>query len=238
MVGCQRSGTSMLVEALGASPSVWPHSEGTNRAFVDYRLREADRIAHLIRRGPAPVVAFKPICDSHLTDVLLDQHHGSRAVWIWRDHRDVSRSAITRWGDHQMDVIARLRAGRFEDLGWRGERVPAGLVDELRAMPLAGPEDGAVLLWYLRNSFLLSLRLDHDPRVLIVRYEDLVADPGGVLGDVFGHIDVAVPDAAVAQIRRSEREPAPLEGASTAVTELALDLTDRLAAVTSSHRRG
>ena len=135
-------------------------------------------------------------------------------------------------------MIAALRAGRFADLGWRGERIPDDALARLRTATLAGPEDGAVLLWWLRNSHLFSLGLDRDPRVLVIRYEDLVGDPAPVLERAFGHLGLGVPPGAVAGIRTSRRQPADLAGVADDVAALADEMTARLAGATAALDHG
>lgn len=238
--GCQRSGTTMLVDLLDCSPDVTTFGEGTNRALHSHRLRSPERITRLIRSGPAPVTAMKPICDSQLADVILDQHHGSRAVWIWRNPVDVARSAIAHWGSHQLEVMASIRSGRFDDVGWRGERIPAQTLDAICDTPLRTVWDGAVLMWFMRTSLYLSLGLDNDPRVLLIDYDALLGHPRAAVEQLFGHIGRPVPQEAHLMIRpprqpRDDASPSEApEELSDAVYELALGLVDEM---TEAQRR-
>jgi hypothetical protein len=178
VVGCQRSGTNMVMWTLERSPEVWAyHEHRLSAAFRDYRLRPTPVIERLIRKSPAPLVAFKPICDSHLTDRLLERHAGSRAIWIYRHFGDVANSAARNFGDHVRDILRWIVQGDSDWLGWRGERLAPDAVDLVREVyrdDLSLEEAGAVF-WYLRNRFFFDLGLERDPRVLLVRYEDLVS---------------------------------------------------------------
>jgi hypothetical protein len=178
VVGCQRSGTNMVMWTLERAPDTWVyHEHRLSPAFRDYRLRPTPVIERLVARSPAPVVAFKPICDSHLTDRLLARHAGSRAIWIYRRYADVANSAVRNFGEHLRDILRWIVQGDTDWLGWRGERLAPDAVELVRArfredLPL---EEAGALFWYLRNRFFLDLGLDREPRVLLVRYEDLVA---------------------------------------------------------------
>lgn len=180
VVGCQRSGTDMLMEVFDRARETEAWNENVySRAFLEYRLRPPEVVAELVRRSPARAVCFKPVCDSHLTDRMLASLEGARAIWMHRDWADVVNSAVRNFGSHQLDIQRRIAAGEVEALGWRAERLPEEIVATIRALAAAPmtPEEGAALFWYTRNHFFFSLGLDRDPRVLPMRYEDLVLHP-------------------------------------------------------------
>ncbi len=178
VVGAQRSGTNMFMAAVDRSASVWIYNEGSRRAFSGVRLRRPQRIARLILRCPARTVVFEPVCDSHRTDRLLQQHPGSKAIWIYRSYVDVVNSAIPMWGGNQR-AIRWIAEGNWRELGWRGERLSLETTDlvEHHYQEGVSPAEATALFWYLRTSFYFDLGLDRDSRVLLARYEDLVGDP-------------------------------------------------------------
>ncbi|MDJ0788664.1 MAG: sulfotransferase domain-containing protein [Myxococcota bacterium] len=178
LVGCQRSGTNMVMWTLEKAPEVWPYHEHLiSPAFRNYRLRETAVIDRLVARAPSPVVAFKPVCDSHLTDRLLDRHEGARAVWIYRRFADVANSNVANFGEHVRDIMRWIVQGDTDYLDWRGERLSADAQELVRRCyrPDMSLFEAACLWWWLRNRFFFDLRLAEDPRVLMVRYEDLVS---------------------------------------------------------------
>ena len=190
VLGCQRSGTTMLIDVLRRSPSTWVWPEKGVLAYRDYRLRSPATIELVTAQSPAPLAIYKPLCDGHLADRLLDLHAGSKALWVLRRWQDVARSAVVKWGSHQAEVVTAIARGDAASVGWRGERISDALVEQLRELVGDGVDDhtGAVLFWYLRNSFYFSLDLDRDERVRLVRYEEMVSHPGTVLPTVFGHL--------------------------------------------------
>lgn len=193
VLGCQRSGTTMLIDLMRRSPSVWVHPEKNPLAYDDYRLRSPATIDGIVWATPADVAVFKPLCDAHLADNILDAHPGAKGVWIVRRWREVARSAVRKWGDHQLQVIRDIAAGRAEAQGWRGERIPEVLREQLATLVTddLSPHAGAALFWYVRNSFFHALGLDADPRVLLVRYEDLLDTPDLEARRVFAHAGAA-----------------------------------------------
>lgn len=212
VLGAQRSGTTMLCRVLERSSQVWVHPEKSTLAYADYRLRSPALVAAVTQLTPADVVVYKPLCDSHLGDRLLALHEGSRAIWAWRDPHAVARSAVAKWGDHQRTVVASIARGRARDMGWRGERIPPELAGQLAEVwhDDLSEHDGAALFWYLRNSFLFSLGLDTDPRVLPVSYAALVSDPVAAFRRVFDHAGLDFDARLVADVDTASATPAPL----------------------------
>ena len=71
--GCQRSGTTMLVQTLDRSPELWLYNEYHRAAFDDrLRLRSFEVIDLLINRCRAQQVLFKPLCDNQRADRNLE----------------------------------------------------------------------------------------------------------------------------------------------------------------------
>jgi len=178
----------MVMWTLERSPDVWVHHEHSRSvAFRDFRLRPTPIIERLIQRAPAPVVAFKPICDSHLTRRYLERHPGARAVWVYRRFPDVANSLVRAFGGHEKDILRWIVRGDWDWLDWRGEGLSSEAVELVRGCfhESMKDEEAASIVWYLRTRFYLDLGLDRDDRVLLVRYEDLVADPNASFERVF-----------------------------------------------------
>jgi hypothetical protein len=180
IVGSERSGTTMLMKVLEKSRYMRVFQEHSRRAFQDnWRLMPPDVIKALIEESYAPIIVFKPLCDAHLTDHLLNEYTHSKAVWIYRDYHDVVNSAVNKWNTHLKDVMRQITESDWTALEWRGERLSddnLALVKRLYS-PTMTPQDAAGLQWYLRNQFYYALHLDSNPNVMLMRYEDLVLEP-------------------------------------------------------------
>lgn len=228
--GCQRSGTTMLIDTLMAAPDLWVHPEKSSIAYDNFRLRSPAVVEFVTRHTPAATVIYKPLCDSHLADRILDAHPTGRALWAVRAWADVANSAVKKWGDHQRDVILQIVHGRADVVGWRGERLPEAVVARLAelAAPGLSPAAGAALFWWLRNSFYLSLGLDQDPRVQVVRYESLVTRPHEAFVPVFEHCGVPYQAAYTAGIVPTSVGRAPAPEVSPAIAAACDALAARL----------
>ncbi len=179
----------MFMGTVDRSPQVWTYNEGSRVAFRDFRLRSAERTAWLVRRSRARAVVFKPLCDSHLADRLLEQLPGSKAIWLYRHYADVINSGLRMWGGNER-AIRWIAEGRWLELGWRGERLSLEAMDLVEQHYQAGvsPQEATALFWYLRTGFFFELGLHRDPRVLLVRYEDLVGEPERSFGRCFAFL--------------------------------------------------
>lgn len=178
IVGCQRSGTSMLLELFALSWLTATYDERPeSELFHNYRLRGRDRLREVIRKSPAPVTVLKPLCESQRIDRILDWNKNSVAIWIYRSYSDVADSAVRMWGGHHRRTIEGICAG--EDVGWRGERIDEKTLERIQAINARELTDreGACLFWYIRNILPFRLGLVEDERVKLVRYEGLVSDP-------------------------------------------------------------
>jgi hypothetical protein len=215
VLGCQRSGTTMLIDTLRRSPRTVVHPEKSRLAYDAFRLRSPAVIAAITRLSPGELAVYKPLCDAHLGDRMLDAHTGSLAIWAWRGWADVANSAVRKWGAHQGEVITTIARGGADQVGWRGERLPGALVAQLAAvLDEVGPlsdHAGAALFWYVRNSFLFSLGLDADPRVMPLGYDELVTAPHATFPRVFAHLRLPFDPAWVEEVsdRSVGRDPAP-----------------------------
>jgi len=151
------------------------------RAFRDCRIVGKEVRDALIERSTAKCVLFKPICDSHRALELFTEHPGSRAIWIYRDYRDVANSSVEYWGDQTKMYIEDLLDGGG-DWGvsqWNREKVTDECLDEIRQACSDGlcPHGACALFWYMRNRLYFRQNLQDRSDTLLVRYEDTVQKP-------------------------------------------------------------
>jgi len=208
VVGAQRSGTNMLVSVLDRAPDVWLYNEFHRAAFDNYRLRTLPSIQRLIDKCYAPFVAFKPLCDSHRTDEVLDRFPSARAIWIYRRYQDTSNSAVRRFENHRRDWVGWIANDDYARLGWRGERLEDDLVQLMKQQYRANMllEDAAALTWYQRTQLYYQLGLDAHDRVLLVQYETLVRSPADEFRRIFDFVGCPFSEQYVDRVRTSSIE--------------------------------
>lgn len=201
ILGCQRSGTTMLLNIMARSRLCRVYHESDQAAYDDWRLRSPDVIQRLVKRSLRPFVAMKALNELQHAKTLLALHGNARGIWIVRDHRDTSESAVRQWGDAQKKIalwVAKefrrdLREAENDDNKYYrmyAEEMIENTYDVVKrfAHPEMSSEEGAALLWYMRNKIYFDLGLHRDSRILLCKYEDLVRNPDSQVGNIFAFI--------------------------------------------------
>jgi hypothetical protein len=209
VLGCQRSGTTLVLNVAGRSPKVHSYHEGDGVILdVEYfRIISEDAVRKAIDKTPEPIILFKPLNDSQYVDRLLGMHENAKAIWLYRHYRDVVDSAIKLWGDAQRTIMHEVSKGVYTDPGSRavGERVTPENLEMVKRFTAKGlsPGDGAALLWYLRNSIYFDLGLQTNPRVQLCKYEDLVRESGKRFEAIFKFIGAGYSPKYTADVHAS-----------------------------------
>lgn len=216
LVGVQRSGTNMLVRGLEEAPQFEVHSENDATAFRRYRLRGDERIAHLIESSRHKYVLFKPLCDSHRTDELLDSPFMSgrgKAIWAYRDVDGRVRSAISKFGDVNHRVLRDIAHGQGLDR-WQAQRLSSQSLTFIRSFNYSAmsEETAAALFWYVRNSLFFDLGLDSRSDIFLLSYDALVDEPEIAMRRLCAFLDFPYHSALTKhiQVRPNSKRP-PLE---------------------------
>jgi len=179
LVGVQRSGTNMVVRGIETSPEVEVHNENDRRAFYAFRLRDDAVVRDLVRKSRHALVLFKPLCDSHRVDELLDgigPPGGARAIWVYRSVDGRVRSALNKFGDVNLQVLREIAAGRGLDR-WQAQRISPENLDLVASFDYdrLDAASAAALFWYVRNALFFQLGLERRADVALVSYDALVA---------------------------------------------------------------
>jgi hypothetical protein len=192
ILGCQRSGTTMMAQAIGLSPLIKDYGEGAPKYFQwdgAPRLRPLDEVALLLANERNPIVLLKPLCESQRADELLNRFPGSKAIWIYRDYRDCVESHV-RYYRQFHDGLAYVREMlNLQASCWKNENLSETVkrfLKQASARPLS-IESAYALYWFARNSLVDQVQRD---RVMLVRYEDVLANPDERLRSVFKFLSI------------------------------------------------
>jgi hypothetical protein len=218
VVGVQRSGTNMLVRGLGMAPEVEVHNESDSRAFERYKLRPDPVIEAIVAASRHTHVLFKPLCDSHRTDRLLDELHTAspgRGVWVYRDVDGRVRSALAKFGDGNLQVLREFADGT-NTARWHVQRISAASADLVRSFDYdeLSPASGAALMWLIRNRLYFELGLDRRPDVRIVCYNDFLVEPDATMRGLCRFLDFPFTSSLVEHVTAraaTYREPLDID---------------------------
>jgi len=178
LIGCGRSGTSMVVSHLARSWRTELYNEDNPAAFDKWRIRDLQVIQGLVERSFAELVLFKPILHTYQIRSFLTRFPDSKAIFAFRHYDDVINSSIKRFG--LSNRINHVRVWIEEDFGeFADSPPPAATKDFIRANwdPSMNPETGAALYWLFQNRLFFDLGLHEDQAVKLVHYESIVRGP-------------------------------------------------------------
>jgi hypothetical protein len=193
IMGCQRSGTTLMQDILQRDLRSKVYREFSKLSDQDrqfhIRLNPLDSVRNTIESDRADLIVLKPIVESQNALTLLDAFENAKVLWMYRDFRDAAVSNIATFGPtagtNDLQGVINNRHG-----DWRGE----GLSDELRDTVVQNfsadmaPHDAAALFWFVRNSWIFELNLQNNERVMLLRYEQLVARPADTLKTLYDFI--------------------------------------------------
>lgn len=253
VLGCQRSGTTMLENVFKQLPKFSVYGEGNKKAMrVDayYRFRDEGTIRELISRDRKRFIIFRPLNDAQYVDCHLKLYPNSKAIWIYRRYPDTINSAVRKWGENQKNIIMWIRneAGK-EKLVTEEEHLPYSIYSE-RMHPetlaviskLANDgmtnEEGAAFIWYIRNQIYFDLNLQHNNKVFLVKYEDFVTEPEPNLKRIFEFIGFKTRKTYANNIFSSSigKNPAPV--INPGIENICKGLMERLDSLYSNRIKG
>ena len=231
----------MVVRGLERSPEFAVHNENDRRVFHRYELKGIETVRHVVGESRARYTLFKPLCDSHRTDELLDGLGTTmppRAIWAYRGMEGRVRSSLSKFRDHNLTVMADIAAGRSLER-WQAQGLRPETMELIRSFDWEQmtPASASALFWYVRNRLLFDLDLADRPDVVVVSYRHLVKDPRHAIEPVLNLIGLRFDADLIAHIDRRE-------SASTAKVPLEIDpriravcaaLEERLDAVAQAH---
>jgi len=198
IIGCQRSGTSLMTRILNKDWNAKVYFEDSNlsvRAGEErLRLKPLPIINEVIGHDRFPLIVLKPLVETQNAVQLLDYFPNSRAIWMYRHYKDVVHSNLRKFG--LKNGVMNLRyIAEYQMHNWRVENVP----DSLRQIVLnyfsetMDPYDAAALFWYVRNSFFFELSLEHDARVMLCKYDKLITCPRQTMNEIYRFLTRSYP---------------------------------------------
>jgi hypothetical protein len=202
ILGCQRSGTTLMHEIFAADlhskvysefSQLTAHWDGVNRE-QKIRLNALDTVARDLERNAAPLKVVKPIVESQHADRLLSHFSRCKVLWMFRHYEEVVASDLKKFGlGNGIENLRPIAEGQPDN--WRSERVPPAVRRLVRSRFSHGmsPYDAAALFWYVRNQFVFELSLESDPRVLLVPYQQLAIDPASTMRQVYEFVGRGFP---------------------------------------------
>ncbi len=123
IVGCQRSGTSVMQRVFERDLNVKIYGERSRLSSIEgIRLNPLNTVVEEIQKDKAQFIVLKPLVESQNVLTLLDTFPNSKALWLFRDYKDVANSNLKTFGIkngiHDIRPIVENQPDN-----WRSERV-------------------------------------------------------------------------------------------------------------------
>lgn len=235
VLACQRSGTTMILNIFEKCPECLVYQEDNNLAYNNYRVRSNNRLQGLIKRSSKRVIVFKPLNDIQYADRFLSLHSNAKAIWIYRNYHDVVKSGVVKWGAHHKDIMYGISKGYTNPPKYAAsktikERMDPETLELVKSLcnEDMSYEDASALLWYVRNSIFFKLELQKDDRVLLVKYEDLVARPLEQFIRLFDYASCVYDEEYTKNIHTSSVRKLPLPAIEPRIEKLCREMMKRL----------
>jgi hypothetical protein len=189
IVGCQRSGTTMMLRLFTKDLQSRVFGEFSTLSSQDpagIRLNPLPEVLGEVREVPANFIVMKPLVESQHTASLLDYLPSSKAIWMYRHYKDVASSNLKNFGEENgLDDLRPIVEQKTGD--WRSEKVSPAVrqtvqqyfSDDMHAL------DAAALFWWVRNSLYFDHNFNHDDRIKLMRYQDLVTHPDEKMEEIY-----------------------------------------------------
>lgn len=233
IVGAQRSGTTMLGNCLGRSPEIENLGENDTRAFEQNSLKDLNSVSDLVDMSPYRFLIFKPLKDSCSILDLLQLNPTGMAIWMYRDFADRVNSAVKRFGRHPLDVFGNYKKNGTE--AWQLIGLDKDDSEFIRSLDIdrLSANDGAALMWYVRNKLFFNLDLQNSSRVRLFSYDAFVNNASHEMESLSDFLKFNFSPRMVAGVHgQSLRKTSPPEIESS-IEKLCVSLYERLETVRS-----
>lgn len=233
IIGCQRSGTTLMADILEKDLNTKIYREFSILSSHDkrkIRLNNLSAVNTEICKNKVPFIVLKPLVETQNTIQLLKFFEGSKALWMVRHYQDVASSDLKHFGSK--NGINNLRPiVNKEENNWRSENVSEATRDVVLRFfsEDMSPYDAAALFWYVRNILFFDLKLYDLPSIIMCRYEDLVTSPLIIMREIYAFVDVDFPgDKIVANVHADSINKGKEIKILPDVEKLCLELLERL----------
>jgi Sulfotransferase domain len=199
ILGCQRSGTTLLTE-------IFERDFDNTKVYGEFsRLSSADKARHIrlnplhlvksqIDKDRPSLIILKPLVESQNALKLLDYFDNSKALWVYRHYGDVVLSHLAHWGvKNGINNLRPIIKGQSQN--WRCENVSEETKEIVRKhfAEDMNPYDAAALSWFVRNTLFFAMNLDENHDVMTCKYEHLIDAPLQTMNNIYKFVGYVYP---------------------------------------------
>lgn len=195
IIGCQRSGTSLMNRVFTRDFRIWVYREcsvlSLGKGQDRLRLRSYKEVKREIDKNKFSYIVAKPLVETQNILDMLEHFPNSKAIWMYRDYKDFVRSNIARF-DGSGGIYGMRAIVQRDPTNWRSQRL-SDYVHSIAAKYYSDEMsiyDASALFWFVRNQLFFELKLDTNPCIFICRYKDLVEQPQIMMQSLYEFVGI------------------------------------------------
>lgn len=189
ILGSGRSGTSMMTDVFMRDLRIDSLAEDDPRVANKNYMLNLERIKPTIMASKYEHIVIKPILNSFKCAHLLDFVEGSKAIWMFRNYKDVVLSSLELFGDLVAGYLKKL-VETNQGNNWIGQGIHQDTIEMIRKMDFQSfsKVDWMSLVWWSVNRTIVIDGPTKRKELLLIQYEDLVRHPVKYLQRIYEHI--------------------------------------------------
>lgn len=239
VMGCQRSGTTMLMDVFELNFNTLVYNESDTKAFEgSYRIIGFEHLQNLVNNSNFEFTVFKPLADSHRIDEFIEFFPECQVLWVYRNYKDMVNSSVVKWGRQKENSIRVLGRGA-EVTDWFGEGLTDSIISVVHQVYRDdfSDHDCTALWWWCRNKIALEKKIYKKDNVLLVNYDNLVTEPGQELIEISRFLAAKRSLSPKGYVHAKSINRREFPEINVNVRELCKDLTDELEKIRITKRK-
>jgi len=205
IMGCQRSGTSMLMRTFDWHGQTKVYRE-LSEVFDDMRLIDDKKVFDHFNETGAPMVVAKPLLDSQKFQHYLDLDQRIKVLWPYRHYKSVAKSNLRKFGNNNgKRDLSFITENHPTD--WRNEFVSESDRELVKRLLDSGISDldAAALFWYLRNKLITECRDLNLMRIKCIKYETITQQPSKAFSSIFRFLNQDIESLKLEEIHTNPK---------------------------------
>jgi hypothetical protein len=195
-----------MVRRLARSREVEVLGEGCASVFRGPRAPDLEALERVARERRVPCVLLEPVLDPCRVPEMLERFPDARVLFAVRHFEPVIGSALDRFGPEAWPRrVAEWSRGDFHGFPHPVPEASRGRLRELWR-PDLDPASAAALYWLFYSGLHEDLGLAGEPRVQLLRHEELLADPQARLAALCRFLGVRYRPAMAEDLRPASRD--------------------------------
>lgn len=195
LVGCQCSGSTLIARIFDGDYRTTVLGEDSCITGIGkdrLRIKTVTEIMPILDKIRFLLIIAVPKVESQRISYLLDSIPKLKAIWIYRNYKDVVYSKLNKF-QRQIEDLKCI--AEKESCNWRSDRVSSKTLEIVKTFyhEEMSKQDAAALMWYARNILFFEQNLQDNDRIVQIKYEELVENPSKEMKRLYNFLEIPYP---------------------------------------------